>query len=178
MLAQSGMGIVRACNYQFAAGQGVMRLREGVEIFQYFLSREADELDESMLVQVMAPFGELLAHLEDTGEEDALESLTDSLEQITEESPNLRSFVVDGDPSRLDRAVEMAEGKLIPPSQGKSPFFLDRYLSWLSLRRRHPPHARAAPNPVERCASRRSYNLATQYCCSFARPRWQWVLQS
>ena len=60
LLAQSGMGIVRACNYQFAAGQGIKRLEEGIEIFQFVLAREAEELDESMLVPVMVPFGELL----------------------------------------------------------------------------------------------------------------------
>ena len=48
LLAQSGMGIVRACNYQFAAGQGIKRLEEGIEIFQFVLAREAEELDESM----------------------------------------------------------------------------------------------------------------------------------
>ena len=42
------------------------------------------------MAPVMVPFGELLTHLRDAGEHDALESLIDNLELITEGSPNLR----------------------------------------------------------------------------------------
>jgi CHAT domain-containing protein/tetratricopeptide (TPR) repeat protein len=91
LLAQSGMGMVRVCNYQFEAGGGIECLSEAAEIFLYTLAQTAEELDESLLLQVMVPFGKLLTHLNDSGEEDALESLIGKVEQITGQTPQLRS---------------------------------------------------------------------------------------
>ena len=91
LLAQSGMGMVRVCNYQFEAGGGKECLSEAAEIFQYTLSQTAEELDESLLLDVMLPFGKLLTNLNDSGEEDALESLIEQVERITGQTPLLRS---------------------------------------------------------------------------------------